>query len=83
MDIVVYAAGTNVTNRRLAELDDAGWRTTVDTNKKKSRYAVAAVHARTATNVAVRRLVPRNISPTVACDPRYATEPLACPSQTF
>jgi NADP-dependent 3-hydroxy acid dehydrogenase YdfG len=32
VDIVVYAAGTNVRNRRLAELDDAGWRTMVDTN---------------------------------------------------
>lgn len=32
VDIVVYAAGTNVKNRRLAELDDAGWRTLVETN---------------------------------------------------
>jgi len=32
VDIVVYAAGTNVKNRRLAQLDDAGWRTMVETN---------------------------------------------------
>jgi len=49
MDIVVYAAGTNVKNRRLAELDDAGWRTMVETNLS------GAVHVMRAALPALRR----------------------------
>ena len=32
VDVVVYAAGTNVKNRALAELDAGAWRTMVETN---------------------------------------------------
>ena len=32
LDILVYAAGTNVPRRRLAELSDADWRTMLETN---------------------------------------------------
>jgi NADP-dependent 3-hydroxy acid dehydrogenase YdfG len=49
VDIVVYAAGTNVKNRRLAELDDAGWRTMVETNLS------GAVHVMRAALPALRR----------------------------
>lgn len=42
LDIVVYAAGTNVKNRRLAELDDAGWRTMVDTNLSGAVHVMRA-----------------------------------------
>ena len=49
VDIVVYAAGTNVTNRRLADLDDAGWRTMVETNLS------GAVHVMRAALPALRR----------------------------
>jgi NADP-dependent 3-hydroxy acid dehydrogenase YdfG len=48
-DIVVYAAGTNLKNRRLAELDAAGWRTLVDTNLS------GAVHVLRAALPALRR----------------------------
>jgi NADP-dependent 3-hydroxy acid dehydrogenase YdfG len=49
VDIVVYAAGTNVKNRRLAELDDAGWQTMVQTNLS------GAVHVMRAALPALRR----------------------------
>jgi NADP-dependent 3-hydroxy acid dehydrogenase YdfG len=49
VDIVVYAAGTNVKNRRLAELDDAGWHTLVETNLS------GAVHVLRAALPALRR----------------------------
>ena len=49
VDIVVYAAGTNVKNRRLAELDDAGWRAMVETNLS------GAVHVMRAALPALRR----------------------------
>jgi NADP-dependent 3-hydroxy acid dehydrogenase YdfG len=49
VDIVVYAAGTNLKNRRLAELDAAGWRTLVDTNLS------GAVHVLRAALPALRR----------------------------
>jgi NADP-dependent 3-hydroxy acid dehydrogenase YdfG len=49
MDIVVYAAGTNVKNRRLAELDAAGWREMVETNLS------GAVHVMRAALPALRR----------------------------
>jgi NADP-dependent 3-hydroxy acid dehydrogenase YdfG len=49
LDIVVYAAGTNVKNRRLAELDDAAWRTMVETNLS------GAVHVMRAALPALRR----------------------------
>jgi NADP-dependent 3-hydroxy acid dehydrogenase YdfG len=49
VDIVVYAAGTNVKNRRLAELDDAAWRTMVETNLS------GAVHVMRAALPALRR----------------------------
>jgi NADP-dependent 3-hydroxy acid dehydrogenase YdfG len=42
IDIVVYAAGTNVKNRRLAELDDAGWRTMVETNLSGAVHVMRA-----------------------------------------
>ena len=42
VDIVVYAAGTNVKNRRLAELDDAGWRTMVETNLSGAVHVMRA-----------------------------------------
>jgi len=42
VDIVVYAAGTNVTNRRLAELDDAGWRAMVETNLSGAMHVMRA-----------------------------------------
>jgi NADP-dependent 3-hydroxy acid dehydrogenase YdfG len=42
VDIVVYAAGTNVRNRRLAELDDAGWRTMVETNLSGAMHVMRA-----------------------------------------
>jgi len=49
VDIVVYAAGTNVRNRRLAELDAAGWRAMVETNLS------GAVHVMRAALPALRR----------------------------
>jgi NADP-dependent 3-hydroxy acid dehydrogenase YdfG len=49
LDIVVYAAGTNVKNRRLADLDDAGWRTMLETNLS------GAVHVMRAALPALRR----------------------------
>jgi len=42
VDIVVYAAGTNVKNRRLAELDDAGWRAMVETNLSGAMHVMRA-----------------------------------------
>ncbi len=42
VDIVVYAAGTNVKNRRLAELDAAGWRAMVDTNLSGAVHVMRA-----------------------------------------
>jgi NADP-dependent 3-hydroxy acid dehydrogenase YdfG len=41
-DIVVYAAGTNVRNRRLSELDDAGWREMVETNLSGAVHVMRA-----------------------------------------
>jgi NADP-dependent 3-hydroxy acid dehydrogenase YdfG len=49
VDIVVYAAGTNVKNRRFAELDEAGWREMVETNLS------GAVHVLRAALPALRR----------------------------
>jgi NADP-dependent 3-hydroxy acid dehydrogenase YdfG len=49
LDIVVYAAGTNVKNRRFAELDDPAWRTMVETNLS------GAVHVMRAALPALRR----------------------------
>ncbi len=49
LDIVVYAAGTNVKNRRMAELDAAGWRAMVETNLS------GAVHVMRAALPALRR----------------------------
>ncbi|OLC10748.1 MAG: hypothetical protein AUH39_01205 [Chloroflexi bacterium 13_1_40CM_67_9] len=49
LDIVVYAAGTNVRNRRLAELDAAGWRVMVETNLS------GAVHVMRSALPALRR----------------------------
>jgi len=42
VDIVVYAAGTNVKNRRLSELDDAGWRGMVETNLSGAMHVMRA-----------------------------------------
>jgi len=42
VDIVVYAAGTNVKNRGLAELDDAGWRAMVETNLSGAMHVMRA-----------------------------------------
>ena len=41
-DIVVYAAGTNVKNRRFADLDAAGWRTMVETNLSGAVHVLRA-----------------------------------------
>ena len=49
VDVVVYAAGTNVKNRALAELDDPGWRAMVETNLS------GAVHVMRAALPALRR----------------------------
>src|SRR5438445_11734905 len=49
LGIVVYAAGTNVRNRRLAELDAAGWRAMVETNLS------GAVHVMRSALPALRR----------------------------
>ena len=49
VDIVVYAAGTNVKNRRFADLDDGAWRAMVETNLS------GAVHVLRAALPALRR----------------------------
>ena len=49
VDVVVYAAGTNVKNRPLAELDAGAWRTMVETNLS------GAVHVMRAALPALRR----------------------------
>ena len=49
VDVVVYAAGTNVKNRALAELDAGSWRTMVETNLS------GAVHVMRAALPALRR----------------------------
>ena len=49
VDVVVYAAGTNVKRRRLAELSDADWREMVETNLS------GAVHVLRAALPALRR----------------------------
>ena len=42
VDIVVYAAGTNVKHRRLAELDDPAWRAMVETNLSGAVHVLRA-----------------------------------------
>ena len=49
VDVLVYAAGTNVKNRRFAELDAGAWRTLVETNLS------GAVHVMRAALPALRR----------------------------
>src|SRR5438128_9530363 len=41
-DILVYAAGTNVKNRRFAELDAGAWRTMVETNLSGAVHVLRA-----------------------------------------